>query len=82
MVVVNSRLAHGAAHAQHRASRADTVVGSPTAKAPAVDVAVVEDVAAEVWSVVAAEAEAVPAVDLHQAQLPVVARLRRERRKR
>jgi ribosomal protein S26 len=52
-------------------------VGNPTAKALAVDVAVVEDVAVEVWNVVVAvEAEVV--VDLHQAQLLAAARLKLE----
>ena len=75
--MVDSRLVLGAARAQHRASRADTVVGSPTAKALAVDVAVVEDVAVEDWNVVVAvEAEVV--VDLHQAQLLAAARLKLE----
>ena len=75
--MVDSRLVLGAAHAQHQASRADTVVGSPTAKALAVDVAVVEVAAVEVWNVVVAvEAEVV--VDLRQAQLPAAVRPRRE----
>jgi hypothetical protein len=72
-------LDHGAAHAQHQASRADTVVGSPTAKALVADVAAAEDVVVVVWNVVVAVvAEVELVVDLRQAQLPVAARLRLE----
>lgn len=77
--MVDTRLDLGAAHAQHQASRADTAVGSPTAKAPVADVAAVEDVVAVVWNVVVAVVAEVELVaDLRQAQLPVAARLRLE----
>jgi len=66
--VEDSRLALGEAHAMHLASRADTVVGNPTAKALAADVEGAVDVDVAVWSAVVAEAEVVPVVD-HQVQL-------------
>lgn len=76
--MVDSRLVLGAAHAQHQASRVDTVVDNPTARALVVDVAAVEDVVVVVWSAVDVVAEAVLVVDLLQAQLPVVVSLRHD----